>query len=254
VVLNCTVDHILQGFYTLFLTRFRTYKIASPPQTKITSKDDIKGLGIGVLKVPSSIPHSVSSNHVTVCTSFNRGTLTARTILSRLLSSGDTTFRDRRPCTTACPGFWAMGTHNLKKVTGEEKNILYWADQSSKGTIKVSCAGMMSLKNQTRKDPFHVYSLSTNFFVLASTVSMGHPSLVSLVSTVSRGHCSLVSLVSTVSRGHPSLVSLLCSFQHTALFISKIFGQTPVCFYINVCKDSSRVGNQIPYKILLYRK
>ncbi len=39
-----SVDHILQEFYTLFLTRFRTYKIASPPQTKMTSKDDIKGL------------------------------------------------------------------------------------------------------------------------------------------------------------------------------------------------------------------
>ncbi len=43
-VLNCPVDHILQEFYTLFLTRFRTYKIASPPQTKMTSADDIKGL------------------------------------------------------------------------------------------------------------------------------------------------------------------------------------------------------------------
>jgi hypothetical protein len=42
-VLKWAVDHILE-FYTLFLTRFRTYKIASPPQTKITSKDDIKGL------------------------------------------------------------------------------------------------------------------------------------------------------------------------------------------------------------------
>jgi len=38
-VLKCTVDHILQEFYT----RFRTYKIATPPQTKVTSKDDIKG-------------------------------------------------------------------------------------------------------------------------------------------------------------------------------------------------------------------
>jgi hypothetical protein len=38
------VDHILQEFYTLFLTRFRTYKIALPSQTKMTSKDDIKGL------------------------------------------------------------------------------------------------------------------------------------------------------------------------------------------------------------------
>jgi hypothetical protein len=42
-ILNCTVDHILQEFYTLFLTRFRTYKIATPPQTKVISKDDIKG-------------------------------------------------------------------------------------------------------------------------------------------------------------------------------------------------------------------
>ena len=43
-VLNCAVDRILQEFYALFLTRFRTYKIATPPQTKITSKDEIKGL------------------------------------------------------------------------------------------------------------------------------------------------------------------------------------------------------------------
>jgi hypothetical protein len=43
-VLHCIVDHILQDFYTLLLTRFRTYKIASPPSTKMTSKDDIYGL------------------------------------------------------------------------------------------------------------------------------------------------------------------------------------------------------------------
>jgi hypothetical protein len=40
-VLNCVVYHILQEFYTLFLNRFRTYKITAPPQTKMTSKDDI---------------------------------------------------------------------------------------------------------------------------------------------------------------------------------------------------------------------
>ena len=40
-VMSCVVDHILQEFNTPFLTRFRTYKIATPPQTKITSKDDI---------------------------------------------------------------------------------------------------------------------------------------------------------------------------------------------------------------------
>jgi hypothetical protein len=33
-VLSFAVDHILQEFYTLLLTRFRTYKIASPPQSK----------------------------------------------------------------------------------------------------------------------------------------------------------------------------------------------------------------------------
>jgi hypothetical protein len=42
-MLNCAVDHILQEFFTLFLTRFSTYKIATPPQTKMPSKDDIKG-------------------------------------------------------------------------------------------------------------------------------------------------------------------------------------------------------------------
>ncbi len=41
-MLSCIVDHILQEFYTLFLTIFRTYKIASKPQTKMTCKDDIK--------------------------------------------------------------------------------------------------------------------------------------------------------------------------------------------------------------------
>jgi hypothetical protein len=40
-VLSCAVDHILQAFYTLFLIRFRTYKIASTPQTKMTSKEDM---------------------------------------------------------------------------------------------------------------------------------------------------------------------------------------------------------------------
>jgi hypothetical protein len=33
-VLSPVGDHILQEFNTLYLTRFRTYKIARPPQTK----------------------------------------------------------------------------------------------------------------------------------------------------------------------------------------------------------------------------
>jgi hypothetical protein len=43
-VFSCVVDHILLEFYAMFLTRFRTYKITSPPRTKMTSKDDIYGL------------------------------------------------------------------------------------------------------------------------------------------------------------------------------------------------------------------
>jgi hypothetical protein len=40
-VLSSVVNHILQKFNTLFLTRFRTCKIATSPQTKMTSNDDI---------------------------------------------------------------------------------------------------------------------------------------------------------------------------------------------------------------------
>jgi hypothetical protein len=56
-LLSCFVDHILQEFNTLFLTRFRTYKIATPPQG--LNKTPVKTtLGIGVLVVPSSMPAS----------------------------------------------------------------------------------------------------------------------------------------------------------------------------------------------------
>jgi hypothetical protein len=40
----CVVDHILQEFNTLFLTRFRTYKNCYTTPNKNTSKDDILGL------------------------------------------------------------------------------------------------------------------------------------------------------------------------------------------------------------------
>ncbi len=52
-MLGCVVDHSLQEFNTLVLIRFKTYKIATPHQTKMTSKYDI--LGIGVFKAPSSM-------------------------------------------------------------------------------------------------------------------------------------------------------------------------------------------------------
>ncbi len=55
-VLSCVVNHILQEFSTLFLTRFRTYKIASPPQTKHQLR---RHSGIGVFIVPSPMVWSM---------------------------------------------------------------------------------------------------------------------------------------------------------------------------------------------------
>jgi hypothetical protein len=51
-VLSCVVDHILQEFDTLLLTRFRTYKIA----TLLQKNDDYRRhLVVGVFKTPSSM-------------------------------------------------------------------------------------------------------------------------------------------------------------------------------------------------------
>jgi hypothetical protein len=45
-VLSCVGDHILQEFNTLFLTRFRTYKIALPPQAKPRREGGLRQIGI----------------------------------------------------------------------------------------------------------------------------------------------------------------------------------------------------------------
>jgi hypothetical protein len=55
-VLSCVVDHILEEFNTLFLTRFRTYKIATPPQTKMTNKDDMVYTFLGLRGVAEPPP------------------------------------------------------------------------------------------------------------------------------------------------------------------------------------------------------
>jgi hypothetical protein len=52
-VLSCVVDHILQEFNTLFLTRFRTYNIATPPQTKTPVKTPSRDWCLNM--VPSSM-------------------------------------------------------------------------------------------------------------------------------------------------------------------------------------------------------
>jgi hypothetical protein len=49
----CCIDHILQEFNTLFLTRFRAYKIATPPQTKTPVKTTFRDWCL--FTVPSSM-------------------------------------------------------------------------------------------------------------------------------------------------------------------------------------------------------
>ncbi len=41
-VSGCVIEHILQKFYTLYLTRFSTYKIAGPPQLKPRKGGDLR--------------------------------------------------------------------------------------------------------------------------------------------------------------------------------------------------------------------
>jgi hypothetical protein len=52
-VLRCVVDHILQVFNTAFQTKSRTYKIATPPQTKTPVKTTFRNWCLG----PSSFVH-----------------------------------------------------------------------------------------------------------------------------------------------------------------------------------------------------
>jgi hypothetical protein len=64
-VLSCVVDHILQEFNILFVTRFRTYKIATPPKQKWPVKTNVR-LGIGVFKVPSSMSLNIVAPDVEI--------------------------------------------------------------------------------------------------------------------------------------------------------------------------------------------
>jgi hypothetical protein len=60
-------------------------------------------------------------------------------------------------------------------VYGEEKHVLYWVDQSSKGRIKISCTGTTRPTKMPRKDPIHLYSMHKSSFALVSTASRGPP-------------------------------------------------------------------------------
>jgi hypothetical protein len=70
------------------------------------------------------------------------------------------------------------GDLESEEVYSEENNILYWADQSGLGT-KIYFKVTTSPTNQPRKNTL-IYVIQESSFASVTTVSCGHPSLVSL--------------------------------------------------------------------------
>ncbi len=110
------------------------------------------------------------------CSTFSRGndSLLPRTTLSHTVSISDTlTSQNGNPETQrqatqhAClPSLVGDGNRDTGwelikwNSVGDVMNILYRADKSSQGMTKIYCTGTTSPKNNQRKDPLHLYSLS----------------------------------------------------------------------------------------------
>jgi hypothetical protein len=70
------------------------------------------------------------------------------------------TVRDRRPCTTAWPACWAMGTNELKQCTVRiKKYFVLGRLEQPKLNKNLSYQHKIPM-NQPKKDLFHLYSLS----------------------------------------------------------------------------------------------
>ncbi len=83
--------------------------------------------------------------------------------------------RDRQPSTTACPAYCDK---EIKIVYGEEKNYFVLGRLEHPRQTKNLLYPHNKPNEPTMEGPFHLYFLSP-----VSTVSSGHPSLVSLVIT-----------------------------------------------------------------------
>ncbi len=77
------------------------------------------------------------------------------------------------------------GNKWIEIVYGGDKNIVNWANYSQ-GWTKISCTGTTRLTQRTSQGKILLFVPGTLFFTSVSTVSRGHPSLVSPVSTVRR--------------------------------------------------------------------
>ncbi len=111
----------------------------------------------------------------------------------------------------------------LEIVYGEEKNILYWADQSSQGRIGVSCTGTTSQMNQPRKDPFHLYSLNPHSPQFqqsfgATPLRLSDPKLAIAVHLVLAKQRLRLSVF--ICQSVPSFIN--CLFVYSSFYFSKI--------------------------------
>ncbi len=67
--------------------------------------------------------------------------------------------RDRRPCTTACPDCWPMGTHKVKKCAARKKIFCtVWLEQPRQD--KNSLYQHDEPHEPTTEGPLHLYSVS----------------------------------------------------------------------------------------------
>ncbi len=90
--------------------------------------------------------------------------------------------RDRRPSTTACPGWWAKGTNKVKIVQwGKLYFVLGWLKQPKKDK---SLLYRHEKHNDPTKEGPLSYVLQESPCASVSTVGRAHPSLVSLPATL----------------------------------------------------------------------
>jgi hypothetical protein len=93
--------------------------------------------------------------------------------------------RDRQPSTTACPACRAMRTNKLKQCM-EKKNYFFCTGRLEVPRQDTNLLYRHDKPNETTKEGPLLYVLFESPFILVSTVSRDHPSLISLVTTPSR--------------------------------------------------------------------
>ncbi len=151
------------------------------------------------------------------------------------ISQQRNTLRDWRPSMAACPCLLDDGDTGIEIVYSEEKNILYWADQSSQGRTKNSCTGTPSPTNQPRKDPFSFAlfeSPFTSVSVSTGGINRGNfdESQRLLSAGLSQKNVDLSQIIDSVPQGQP--MDLFPAAESRVEGVSLPFY---LCLYLNLC-------------------